>query len=387
MVLGVICGVLGVANVVYGSLVIFNHIKRERREVERPVVVSPRITGAETKLLFMGTTFWGRRINKLARASELGVRYPFSQLETLGRESYDAWITGLECPITENGHTDYNEDRLLKFNCDPDYLPEAKRWISAVNLGTNHTDNWGAEGFEETKRNLSEAGIQYFGHYDYGNATENCAVVVLPMRVAYDDGGERTMQLPFGMCSAHGVFGVPTGMAVANIERYAKYLPTIVSPHMGKEYMAGADNLRQNLYRRMIDLGAEMVLADHPHWIQNAEAYGGRLIVYSMGNFMFDQRQKETTRSAAIEAVGSLDSEVDFEAWDKLGKACLLERAGCFERIAETGLEKPELRWRFSYQGTTSFEGAIPRRASEIEQVEIGQRLDWQRVMEALGQE
>lgn len=350
----------------------------------QPSSATPSPTGAQAKFLFAGTTFWGRRTNTLARASGLGVKYPFSELHTLNRKQYDAWITGLECPITDNGHTYYNEYELLKFNCDPDYLPELKNWVTAMMLGTNHTDNWGPDGFAQTKEHLKSAGIQYFGHYDYGNATENCGVVVLPIRLQYQNQSPQVRQMPFGMCSAHGVFGVPTAAALANIQRYVSLLPTIVMPHMGAEYQPRADELRTNLYRKMIDLGAEMVIADHPHWIQNTEAYQGRLIAYSLGNFMFDQQTKETTRSATIEANGYWDKSVNFAAWHRLGQYCLKNQSSCLTKIQQAGLQKPPIKWQFDFHGTTSANSAIPRLASPAEQQEISQRLNWEHTMSGL---
>ena len=48
-------------------------------------------------------------------------------------------------------------------------------------------------------------------------------------------------------------------------------------------------SLRQRmLARRMIDAGASLVVGGHPHVIQDAELYRGKLIVYSLGNFVFD---------------------------------------------------------------------------------------------------
>ena len=359
------------------------HITTVEPEEELPP--EPVAVGGKMKLLLTGTTFWGRRTNKLARVSELGVAYPFSRLETLGRDEYEAWIGGLECPVTNNGHNDYNEYTLMKFNCDPDYLPEAAKWFSAFLLGNNHANDWGAEGFEETKVRLDEVGVQYFGHFDYANGTDNCGVVVLPVRIEYDDGSEQMMSMPLGFCSAHGVFGIPTEEALQNIRRYAEVLPTIVMPHMGAEYAAAADGLRMNLYRKMIDYGADMVIADHPHWVQNTEAYNGRLIAYSMGNFLFDQTfNQEVSRSAAIEARAVFDGVVDFEAWHELGEFCLEVKLGCWDKIVSAALPKITIAWQFDYHGTVMPSDCITRRANDSEHAAIGQRLNWATTMAGL---
>ena len=127
---------------------------------EEVVPPEPEITGAETRLLFAGTTFWGRRTNNDARASELGVKYPFSQLDTLDRKNYDAWIGGLECPVTDNGHNKAEEENIFKFNCDPDYLPEAAKYFDAFLLGNNHAGNQGKTGLETTRAYLKKNNIR-----------------------------------------------------------------------------------------------------------------------------------------------------------------------------------------------------------------------------------
>jgi hypothetical protein len=38
----------------------------------------------------------------------------------------------------------------------------------------------------------------------------------------------------------------------------------------------------------MIDAGADLVVGGHPHVTQGVEYYQGKLIVYSLGNFVFD---------------------------------------------------------------------------------------------------
>ena len=353
-----------------------NRIADSKAHVAEP---TPEIVSANTKVMFAGTTFWGRRTNKKARASELGVQYPFSNLDSMHREDYDAWIGGLECPVTDNGHDDYAEENLFEFNCDPDYLPEASKYFTAFLLGNNHTDNQGPEGFAKTKEYLKEYGIQYFGSYEYTDGENNCGIVVLPINAVLENGETEPHQMPFSFCSAHGVFGIPVQAARENMGKYAQVVPTFAMPHMGAEYKSSADTLRTNLYREMIDRGVEAVIADHPHWTQNAEAYNGHLIVYSMGNFMFDQSDLETARSAAIEANISIDGkDVDFEAWDKLSELCLAQNGACYDDIVAAGLNKVNISLKFDYHGTTTDrQTLIPRAANEAENAAIGQRLNW----------
>lgn len=379
----------------------------QRQEEQTPVPSTPaatqpdpQITQLDAKYLFVGTTFWGRRTNKDARASSLGVKYPFSQLDTLKREEYQAWIGGLECPITDKGHNYTEEETIFKFNCDPDYLPEAAKYFDAFLLGNNHAGNQGLEGMRSTRKYLKQNNIQYFGtpkrtasdrsDPEYANDEtdiNNCSVLVLPVVATLDNSKTKELKFPFGFCSAHGVYGVPGDDFQQNIKAYAEALPTVVMPHMGAEYKTSHDTIRQNLYHRFIDYGVEAVIGDHPHWTQDTEAYKGKLIVYSMGNFMFDQTfNKEVVRSAAIEAKITITATKtsELERWDTLAESCLEDKDHCFDSILQAKLAKPELKWDYNYYATTSANNRIPRLASEAEQADLGRRLNWTATMSAL---
>lgn len=394
-IIGIILGIAVVAGGTCGILIAINGSLKAPEPVETPVPEpepDPIVTAAKIKIMYAGTTFWGRNTNVAARASELGVKYPFSKLNTLHRENYDAWIGGLECPVTDNGHNMTEELKIFKFNCDPDYLPEAAKYFTAFGLGNNHSDNQGGgTGLTTTRNYLDKNKIQYFGTPKYsGNVQSelardtaeatNCDVVVLPINVTYDNGETKKIQMPFGFCSAHGVFGVPAEDYLQNMKKYSALMPTIVMPHMGAEYKSVHDTLRQNLYRKMIDYGVDAVIADHPHWTQDAEAYKGKLIVYSMGNFMFDQIfNKEVSRSAAIEAHAVVNgvSDVDFDKWNELGEGCLEDKKTCFANIQEAAQPRLRVTWTYAYHATTSAGDRIPRLGSDAEQAEIGARLKW----------
>ncbi len=69
-------------------------------------VAEPHIVSIESKLLFTGNSFWGRYTNDEAKKTDDPYAFPFSRLHEFDRKSYDAWVTGLECPTTVDGTTD-----------------------------------------------------------------------------------------------------------------------------------------------------------------------------------------------------------------------------------------------------------------------------------------
>jgi hypothetical protein len=346
--------------------------------------LTPQPTSVDANTLFFGNAFWGRYINDWSMASPLKTAYPFSRLGEFNRTDYDAWIAGLECPTVANfTQTSAQEDSTLSFNCSPDYLPEAAKWFTAFTLANNHTDNRGPEGFDETRQHLEENKIQYFGHYDPDVLEDVCEVVTLPMRVTYDDRSVKEQSLPVALCGYHGVFKIPSEESLALMEKYSKYMPVIAMPHMGVEYQPAPDQLKTNTYRSMIDNGADMVIGDHPHWIQNAEAYKGHLIVYSMGNFMFDQQDTaEVVRSAAMRVVMSVkDADAgQLSKWLALAEECRAFHDSCLERAESEGLKKLPFTYQFGVVGTND-SGKIVKPATPDQQASILTRLNWNVVM------
>src|SRR5690606_15029487 len=116
------------------------------------------------------------------------------------------------------------------------------------------------------------------------------------------------------------------------------------------------------------------------------EAYKGKLIVYSMGNFIFDQLfNDEVSRSAAISVlIKSDDADKDqLEKWFSLAEECFSYQDDCLERAQAEGLEKLPLT--FSYDVvTTTMVGRVAHPASEEQTRLIINRLKWDLTAEGL---
>lgn len=356
------------------------------RETPKPM---PLPVSVSTDMLLTGNSFWGRYTNDHAMKTEEPYKFPFSRLSEFEREKYDAWITGLECPTSQKGvgMSSADMEATLTFNCDPAYLPEFAKWFTAVSLANNHTDNMGADGFADTQEALAKNKIQYFGHYNPEQLNDICDVVSIPARVKYDDGTEKKQSIPIALCGYHFVFQLPSEESVATIKKYAEYFPTIVMPHGGAEYKAAPDQIKTDLYRSMIDAGADMVIGDHPHWVQTTEAYKDKLIVYSMGNFMFDQQgSAELVRSATIEVKAEFAVNDDItRRWIGLGKSCDAYHDNCLETAEKDKLSRPTLNYKFGVVASDD-KGYVTHRADATVQAAVEQRLRWAETMKELGQ-
>ncbi len=253
-------------------------------------------------LLFTGDIFLDRGIDRISQNSELKFEYPFSGLQTLERNNYDAWMGNLECPVTDKQSTKKDKEVYLRFSCKPEYLKELAKYFDVVSLANNHTDNMGEEGFQNTKKYLEKSGIKYFGSYDQ-RKDEICKVV--------DIKNKENISIPIVFCGYHGVYKLPTQKEIDEIKKYSNKYIVVVYPHQGQEYTFKGNTYQKLIYRKFIDAGADVVIGSHPHVVENVEIYKGKYIFYSLGNFIFDQTWSKTHEHMVV------DTKIDILNFDK----------------------------------------------------------------------
>jgi hypothetical protein len=291
---------------------------------------------------FFGDVFWGRRMQTWSEQSNLRELYPFSGLDTFGKKSDENWIGNLECPVTSTDIPQSQQESLLKFNCKPEYLPHAAKYFDVFSLANNHMDNMNAQkGLDETRANLSKYNLQYFGHFDNTKKDDLCEIVSMKSTVKYTDSTTAPSMSPVALCGYHNLFQLPTEESLKTISEYAKFYPTIIMPHQGREYISHPDNLQKEIYRKMIDLGADMVIGGHTHSVIDTEVYKGKLIADSIGNFIFDQQGSEMKRAGLV-----VNSKISFNpenAEHLQNVQCRMFKDSCLALTKRTDFVKPKL--------------------------------------------
>lgn len=74
-----------------------------------------------------------------------------------------------------------------------------------------------------------------------------------------------------------------------------------VSLHWGIEESFKIPPEQVQFAHDLIDDGVDIILGHHPHQFQGIEIYKGKPILYSMGNFMFDQNEHENMESFIVD--------------------------------------------------------------------------------------
>lgn len=85
---------------------------------------------------------------------------------------------------------------------------------------------------------------------------------------------------------------------IANARRVANVV--IVMPHWGVEYTSAPAERQREFARAAAAAGADLVIGNHPHWVQAHEVIGRTFVAYALGNFVFDQDWSPETQQGAM---------------------------------------------------------------------------------------
>lgn len=363
-----------------GGFVAWTVHSRPRQQSKAAVApVSSKESSVRGRYLLNGTVTWTRGVEQQAGSD---TSQPFSQLDSFSPAQYDTWSASLECPITDHLVTFQQAVSNLLFNCPAGFLPAAQKYFGIYDLANNHTyDQDGEAGLAQTRKNLDAVGAQYFGGYDSSDTSNICEVLSLPVRLS--DGAKAA--LPVAFCGWQYFTRPPNETELAIMDRYARSMPVFAFVEAGVEYRAQADDRQVDVGHRLIDRGADFVIINSPHWVQNTEAYKNKLIVYSMGNFIFDQLETETNRSVSIDVAMQVAESPDLGKWLELGKRCAVYHDDCLQSAEQQNLHRLKTDYKFGIVAGQNGYKEIAHKADESTRQLIEQRTNWSRTCQQLG--
>jgi poly-gamma-glutamate synthesis protein (capsule biosynthesis protein) len=74
----------------------------------------------------------------------------------------------------------------------------------------------------------------------------------------------------------------------------------VVVPHWGQEYTDAVTDEHRRIALRLLAAGADVILGSHSHWAGPIGFVDRRLVVYSMGDLVFDLEHDERTQQGII---------------------------------------------------------------------------------------
>lgn len=340
------------------------------------------------KYLFSGTVVIARAVENEARRANGSIDYdqPFSKFDTFQPEQYDAWEFDHECPMTMQNIPYRQQVANTIFNCRPEFLPAMRKVFPNIvaNVANNHTKDLGEDGYEETVKLLEAGGLQTIGNYDPRVKDDICEVVAWPVRVQKKGNSELKGTLPIAFCAWHYFEKDPGSGEIEAMDRYAKIMPVFAFSQVGVEYRPNADDKQISIAHKIADRDPEFVIVNSPHWVQETEAYKGKLIVYSTGNFIFDQLDEETNRGLSIAASMTLSYDENVAKWLELGDKCRPRNDDCLEQAEKMGLKKVDIKLSYEAVGSSTGYREVTQKAGAALQAAIEERANWKETLEGL---
>lgn len=200
----------------------------------------------------------------------------------------DIAVGNLECVVATTGE---KVEKPFNFRAHPRVLPVLRRHFDAVSLANNHTGDFGHAAFLQQLSLMKAARLPYIGGgKDIREARTPLVIERGGIRIAllaYNDYQPREFEAgPTWPGAAWAVDEqIIADIRAARSQHHSDLVITFM--HWGREHEE-ADRRQKKLARLMIDNGADAVVGSHPHVTQAIEYYKGRLIAYSLGNFVFN---------------------------------------------------------------------------------------------------
>lgn len=190
--------------------------------------------------------------------------------------------------------------KAYTFRAKPERVEVLKQLgVDAVTLANNHVYDYGKEALLDTFDVLEEAEIPYFG------AGRNLEEAMKPLYLEADgktialvgaSRAEKNKMTPQATDTEPGILRCyDTALfleTIAEAKKNADFCIAFV--HWGTEYSFDLEQAQLDTGKAYLDAGADAIIGAHSHCLQGLEYYDGKPIVYSLGNYWFNEKTLDT---------------------------------------------------------------------------------------------
>lgn len=242
----------------------------------------------------VGDIMVGRGVQEILLNEPDGLEQIFgSTLPVLQKN--DILIGNLEGAVTDSNA---NAIKTYTFKFNKKVLePLKKCGFNYFMLTNNHCYDFGEQGFTDTLDALKEFGIatsgagrnleeaEKFYHTEING--QKFSIISCGAYPVENSGFNGKKQAAATESKAGILWQSDKLIEAVKAEKNAGYC-VIVNVHGGEEYHFKPNESQKSFYERLCAAGASAVFGSHPHVLQTSVWNGGSLIVYSLGNFVFN---------------------------------------------------------------------------------------------------
>ncbi|MCM8711171.1 CapA family protein [Clostridium sp. SYSU_GA19001] len=232
------------------------------------------IIGWDSKISYNGS------LTQVLEKYDKDYSYIYKNVADIFKED-DITTTNLETTFT---NATLKTGKTPMFKAPPTYAKALNIGnIEAVNLSNNHTKDYLDKGFQDTKNALKTENINFFGEGE---------------KWVTEVKGNKLGFLGYQAYTYDNAFMSKLKEDIASLK--SENCTVIINFHWGTEGASTPNNAQKNLAHYAIDNGADLIIGHHPNAIQGIEKYKGKIIAYSLGNFIYGNNKNFTDKDTFI---------------------------------------------------------------------------------------
>lgn len=233
-------------------------------------------------------------------------------------QNSDFTIGNLEGAVTRSTK---NATKAFTFKFNEKVLPKLQEaGFDYLMLTNNHCYDYGEAGFRDTLKAFKKYGVNSSGvgynqeearNFFYTNINGQEFAVISCGAYPIERSGFNGNTMSTATETRAGILwqGDEILKLVETEKSKGKFV--VVNVHGGEEYQFIPSKNQRKFYESLCDRGADVIFGSHPHVLQPTEWYGKSLIVYSMGNFIFNgMSSMYRAEESEVVKLGVLDGRV-----------------------------------------------------------------------------
>lgn len=191
-------------------------------------------------------------------------------------------------------------DKMYTFRANPERVSVLQEMgVDIVKLANNHVYDYGKQALLDTFDTLEGAGIEYVG------AGRNLSEAMEPVYMELDgrtiafvaaSRAEKYKMTPQATEDSPGILRCYDTELFLNTIKEADANADFVLAyvHWGTEYSYDLEEVQVTTGKEYLDAGADVIIGAHSHCLQGMEYYDGKPIIYSLGNYWFNEKTLDT---------------------------------------------------------------------------------------------
>lgn len=192
------------------------------------------------------------------------------------------------------------DGKLYHFRAKPERVEVLKEMgVDVVKLANNHACDYGSQSLLDTIDTLENAEIEYIG------AGRNLQEAMTPVYIEVDgktvafvaaSRAEKNIKTPQATETEPGILRCyETELFIETIKEARKNADFVLAyVHWGTEYSYELEEVQLTSGKEYLDAGADAVIGAHSHCLQGMEYYKEKPIIYSLGNYWFNEKTLDT---------------------------------------------------------------------------------------------